>query len=508
MLAFWTYTGEPMTAPFAPRVFPSRAPRPAPYAPSPILWIASILFGLGLSLQALAARGGIDNLRRSAVVDVVEHAKAAVVNIHSERTAQGPAAAELFSLAPSQHRINGMGTGIIIDSRGYIVTNQHVVEDVNVLRVRLADGTTHTASVLSRDHEADLAILKIDAGRPLPTVALGTAKDLMVGETVIAIGNAYGYEHTVTVGVVSAVKRDVNLSKDVSYRGLIQTDACINPGNSGGPLLNINGELIGVNVAIRAGAQGISFAIPVDAMIASASEMLASRRRANASSGMICRDRLSSQPVDFKLTSNKKEKVEPPATDKPATDTCSTALHREVVIEQLEEGGEKNSGVQVGDVVVAVGDTTVSSSLDLERALLERAPGDHVPVTVRRKGAEQKTELVLRTPEKRETSPRDLVWRKLGLRLKTIDPELVTRSSPQLRGGLAILEVDPRGVAEKAGIQRGDILVGLHQWETINLDNVVFVLTNPELPNFNPLCFYILRAGQVRRGWLQQIEAP
>jgi serine protease Do len=500
-----------MTASFAPRVFPIQAPRPTTYAPPPILWSAPILLALSLALPALAARGGIDNLRRSAVVDVVERAKAAVVNIHSERTAQGPAAAELFSLAPSQHRINGMGTGIIIDSRGYIVTNQHVVEDVNVLRVRLSDGTTHTASVVSRDHEADLAILKIDAGRPLPTVPLGTAKDLMVGETVIAIGNAYGYEHTVTVGVVSAVKRDVNLSKDVSYRGLIQTDACINPGNSGGPLLNINGELIGVNVAIRAGAQGISFAIPVDAMIASASEMLASRRRANASSGMICRDRLSSRPIDFKLTSNKKDKTDPPAADKPATDTpqaCSTALHREVVIEQLEEGAEKNTAVQVGDVVVTVGDTAVSSSLDLERALLERSPGDHVPMTVRRKGAAQKIELVLRTPEKREPSPRDLVWRKLGLRLKTIDPELVTRSSPQLRGGLAILEVDPHSVAEKAGIQRGDILVGLHQWETISLDNVVFVLTHPELPNFNPLCFYILRAGQVRRGWLQQIEAP
>jgi serine protease Do len=226
---------------------------------------------------------------------------------------------------------------------------------------------------------------------------------------------------------------------------------------------------------------------------------------------MVCRDRLSSRPVDFKLTSNKKDKADAPATDKAAADTpqtCSIALHREVVIEQLEEGAEKNGGMQVGDVVVAVGDTAVSSSLDLERALLERSPGDHVPMTLRRKGAEQKTELVLRTPEKREPSPRDLVWRKLGLRLKTIDPELVTRSSPQLRGGLAILEVDPHGVAEKAGIQRGDILVGLHQWETINLDNVVFVLTHPELPNFNPLCFYILRAGQVRRGWLQQIEAP
>src|SRR5207244_8943904 len=110
------------------------------------------------------------------------------------RTAMRPATEDLFAVAPSQHRINGMGTGIIIDPRGYIVTNQHVVEDVNVIRVRLADGTTQNAFVLAREHEADLALLKIDAKKPLPTMPLGTASDVMVGETVVAIGNAYGYE--------------------------------------------------------------------------------------------------------------------------------------------------------------------------------------------------------------------------------------------------------------------------------------------------------------------------
>src|SRR5262249_29825556 len=155
-------------------------------------------------------------------------------------------------------------TGILIDPRGYIVTNQHVVDEVSLIRVRLNDGTTHSARVVAREFEADLALLKVDVGRSLPIMPLGTANDLMVGETVIAIGNAYGYEHTVSVGVVSAIKRDVTLNKEVSYKSLIQTDASINPGNSGGPLLNVNGELVGVNVAIRAGAQGIGFAIPVD----------------------------------------------------------------------------------------------------------------------------------------------------------------------------------------------------------------------------------------------------
>src|SRR5438128_1207596 len=216
---------------------------------------------LGLFVPAIPAAP--PNPRRTAIVEVVERVRGAVVNIHSERTVLGPASEELFAHTPSQNRINGMGTGVVIDPRGYIVTNQHVVEDVNVIRVRLADGTTHSARVLTRDHDSDLALLKIDVSRPLPTMPLGTSSDLMVGETVIAIGNAYGYEHTVTVGVISALKRDVTLNKEISYKQLIQTDAAINPGNSGWPLLNVNGHLLAVNVAIRAGAQRIGFAIPV-----------------------------------------------------------------------------------------------------------------------------------------------------------------------------------------------------------------------------------------------------
>jgi serine protease Do len=451
----------------------------------PLAWLVVCLAG---------ARA--ENLRRTPVVDAVERVKAAVVNIHSERTAQGPAAAEMFSLAPSQHRINGMGTGVLFDPRGYIVTNQHVVEDVNVLRVRLSDGSTHTATVLARDHDADLAILKVDTTRPLPTIPLGTSRDLMVGETVIAIGNAYGYEHTVTVGIVSAVKRDVTLNKEISYKGLIQTDASINPGNSGGPLINIKGEMIGINVAIRAGAQGISFAIPVDTMMQAVAEMLASRRRGNATMGMLCRDQVGAETSNVTLSSRKKSESEDPAP-----------LKRDLIIERVEKSGAADeAGLRPGDVVVRAGDIDIGSCLDLERALVDHAAGERVPLTVRRRGSEHKIDLVLQTPERTEASPHDVVWRKLGLRLKAVNPEIVSRASPQLHGGMAVMEVDPHGVAEKAGIQRGDILVGLHQWETLNMENVLYVLNHPDLANFNPLCFYILRSGQVRRGWLQQIE--
>ncbi len=163
----------------------------------------------------------------------------------------------------------------------------------SLLRVRLQDGTAlasprHGPRSRSRPgHHQDRS-----PTNRCPTIPLGTATDLMLGEPVIAIGNAFGYEHTVTRGIVSALKRDVTLNKDVSYKSLIQTDASINPGNSGGPLLNIHGELIGINVAIRAGAQGIGFAIPVDNMMKTATEMLSIKRRTGNSHGIGLKDEM------------------------------------------------------------------------------------------------------------------------------------------------------------------------------------------------------------------------
>ena len=425
------------------------------------------------------------SLRETPVVDVVKRVRDAVVNIHSERTVHGPASDELFALAPSQNRVNGMGTGILIDSRGYIVTNHHVVEDVNLLRVRLADGTAASARVVARDAENDLALLKIDVGRPLPIIPLGTAADLMVGETVIAIGNAYGYEHTVTVGVVSATGRDVTLNKEVSYKQLIQTDASINPGNSGGPLLNVYGELIGVNVAIRAGAQGIGFAIPVDTMMRVAGSMLSGKGRVSGASsvfhGIQLRDEVRS--------------------------TKTEAPQRHTVVERIDDGGPgARAGLQPGDVLMQAGGVSVTSDLELERALLDRTPGEKVALVVRRGTEEQKLELVLDPARSYPTAASDPAWRRLGMRLQPVSPEAVARSHPQLHGGLLVADVRSESAAAKAGIQRGDILVGLHQWEMLTLENVLFVLNHSELASFSPVRFYILREGQVHRGWLQPAE--
>jgi serine protease Do len=424
------------------------------------------------------------NPRRTPVVDAVKRVRAAVVNIHSERNVQGSSTEDLFAGAPSQNRINGMGTGIIIDPRGYIITNHHVVEDVSLLRVRLSDGTSTSARVVARDSEADLALLKIDVNRSLPVMPLGTANDLMVGETVIAVGNAYGYEHTVTVGVVSALKRDVTLNKEVSYKSLIQTDASINPGNSGGPLVNIRGELIGVNVAIRAGAQGIGFAIPVDSMIRVASDMMSVRKRNGTWHGIVGRDR-----VEFSDSDD------------------AGSFQRSLVIERLEANSPAaRSGLQRGDAIIRVGDSTVNCTLDLERALLDLRAGETAPLVVRRGKNEQRLDLALQTADRATPAANELAWKKLGIRLQTVNAELVSRANPQLHGGLAVVELTNEGAAAKAGIQKGDILVGLDKWETLNLENVSYVLTHPDLAGLNPLRFYIIRSGQVHRGWLQHVE--
>ena len=457
--------------------------------------LLALVFLLGTSVlfpSPLFAADAV-NPRRTPVVEVVERVRGAVVNIHSERTTGTIERDEVFvGLAPAQNRVNGMGTGIIIDPRGYIVTNQHVVDDVQLIRVRLSDGSAHSARVIAREFEADLALLKIDTTRPLQTMPLGTASDLMVGETVIAIGNAYGYEHTVSAGVVSAVKRDVTLNKDISYKSLIQTDASINPGNSGGPLVNINGELVGVNVAIRAGAQGIGFAIPVDTMIRVTAEMLNGRRRGGIWHGLVGRDQVHSSLQRALEASGRKPAL--------------WQTRREFIVDRLEAAAPAGkAGLQRGDVVLQIGDQRVECCLDVERAFLDRASGEKLPIVVRRGDEDHRLELVL-SGERTVANPSELIWSKLGVRLTPIASESVARISRQLHGGVLVSEITPGGNAARAGIQRGDILVGLHLWETLSLDNVAFVLSHADLGSFLPLRFYIVRAGQIHSGKLVQLD--
>ena len=254
-----------------------------------------ILIGSALAVLAVAAATARASApptnentdeRRTPVVRAVEKAAPAVVNISTKSVRMVQPyfwmnVPEVFRqqfgdmFKPQRQVVGSLGSGVIISPKGYIVTNAHVVQQAEEIIVTMADESQHKAELVSADLGADLAIIKIAAEKPVAAIRLGTSSDLMIGETAIAVGNPFGYQHTVTTGVVSALDRTIEASATQKYEGLIQTDAPINPGNSGGPLLNIRGELIGINTAIRAGAQGLGFAIPVDKVRAIMVDLLA-----------------------------------------------------------------------------------------------------------------------------------------------------------------------------------------------------------------------------------------
>ncbi len=214
-----------------------------------------------------------DIQRENAVVKVVKKVSSAVVSISSKQRVQNPFFFgdfwDMFGFGPDfdfegpSREEQSLGSGFIVDPSGYILTNEHVVLSGHDIKVTTADGKSFEAKLVGAAPDADLALLKIQSKTPLPYLELGNSDDLMIGETVIAVGNPFGLSKTVTTGVVSATGRTVNSGKR-SYSDFIQTDAAINPGNSGGPLLNILGKVIGVNTAIIKNAQGIGFAIPIN----------------------------------------------------------------------------------------------------------------------------------------------------------------------------------------------------------------------------------------------------
>ena len=421
---------------------------------------------LPLAVAIVAAAAGrpatASEARRSAIVRAIESQRDAVVNIHGQKLVGG-AGEENGELK----RVNGMGTGVVIDARGYVVTNFHVVEGVRRIEVTLSSGKTMAATLVSHDPRTDLAVIKLAADGPLPVVTIGTSSDLMIGEDVLALGNAYGYEHTVTRGIISALHRSVEVSRTQRYDDLIQTDASINPGNSGGPLLNADGQVIGINVAVRAGAQGIGFAIPIDDVLEVVTKLMSVERVDRTWHGIVARpDGRRGAVVEV--------------------------VHR--------ESPAATVGMKAGDLITRVADTPVVRQLDIERALLGRKAGESVSVTVLRAGAEERIELPLAAMKRDAGSVEDRCWREFGLRLQPLAAGKVQKMQSRYRGGMLVTEIRPGGPATEQGIREGDILVGLHVWETITADNVGYVLDKAEEEHLNPIKFYVLRGRETLFG--------
>ena len=304
--------------------------------------VTALVIGL-LVVSGAGTETRAQHSRKTPVVEAVAKTKASIVTIS----------------VPRPGHKDAVGTGIVVDERGYILTNRHVVGGARGVRVRLADGADLTAQVLVVEPKYDLAILRVHADKSLVTLPLAPASDLMVGEQVIAVGHPFGYLNTVSTGIVSALDREITMPTGDVLGGLIQTDASINPGNSGGPLLNINGELIGINVALREGAQGIAFAINADAVKLMLSRHLSALKVGGVCHGLKCDERIVGE----------------------------TGPRQKVIVAAVEqETPAAGAGLKTGDEIVMVANRPVANRFDVERALWDKHPGERVPLRVRRQG--------------------------------------------------------------------------------------------------------------------------
>lgn len=406
--------------------------------------------------------------RRTPVVLAVEKAGPAVVNISTEQIVvrQGdpffgfrdPFFDQYFrdyfdrNARPQEFRAHSLGSGVIIDPEGHVVTNEHVVRKASRIDVTLSDGSKYEGKLLSSDSESDLALVQINSKKPLPAIHLGRSDDLMIGETVIALGNPFGLESTVTTGVVSAKNRSVTLQGHEAYAGLIQTDAAINPGNSGGALVNINGDLIGINVAIRADAQGIGFAIPVDRVREAIKALFNYRLIKKTYIGVRGRDVTADDAAKHKLPTRSGVLVVGVDADSPAA----------------------KAGILAGDVIAAVDAQPVADMLQFFKRMLEKGVGDAVSLRVLRDGKEQVRRLTVAAAPK--PSGAEMARAKLGLAFQPMTAELARSFGLREPAGLIITAVDKAKPGDQAGLERGDVLLRFGGAAIQSLDQLAVAL--------------------------------
>jgi len=389
-----------------------------------------------LPAARVAARGAeSDPARRSLVVDAVEKASPAVVNVSTEVIEErgspfgfqrDPFFDEFFrdfvDPRPQRYKSTSLGSGVIVGADGTIITNVHVVVRATRIHVTLADQREFDATLVGADADSDIAILRVKAGGSLPAIPLGSSSDLMIGETVIAIGNPFGLSHTVTTGVVSAVGRSLR-DEERTYTDFIQTDASINPGNSGGPLLNIRGELVGINTAIYGKAQGIGFAIPVDRARRVMKDLVSYGEVRRAWVGLVVQDLTPDLAQHFGIR------------------------HGVVVADVEPDSPGAAAGFARGDAITRIDGHDVDSHEEFEQRVNDHAEGERMRVTRRRDDRDDDIQLTAATfPAGRAD---ELAWRLLGIEAGADG------------NGLLVKRVRPQSPLARIGLQHGDRLLGL-----------------------------------------------
>ena len=343
-------------------------------------------------------------------------------------------------------RQNGVGSGFIIDANGTILTNYHVVGEAEKITVTLSDGKNFDAKVIGKDQKTDIAVIKIDAGRDLPAVTLGDSDRLEVGEWVIAIGNPFGLDHTITSGIVSAKGRQIGAGP---YDNFIQTDASINPGNSGGPLLNLRGEVVGINTAIfsqTGGNIGIGFAIPTN----SVRDLLPQLR----DKGRVVRGYLGTTV----------QKMTPEIADSLGLKQVEGALVADVV----KGGPAERAGVKVGDIITEFDGKKIKDSSDLPAAVARISPGKSVTVKMVREGKQLSLPIAIGELKDNEIAAA-AQESDFGLTVQPLTPDLAQSLGLDRPEGMVVSAVTPGGAADEAGLRAGDVITQINRRPVKNM---------------------------------------
>lgn len=444
---------------------------------------------------------------RASYADIVERAAPAVVNIEarrkSSRTSQqqqqqqnplmdDPRFREFFDQMPQGQRQppveRGVGSGVIISADGTILTNNHVVEDADDIEIELTDKRTFKAKVVGLDAPSDLAVLKVEGG-DLPFMNLGDSDKVRVGDVVLAIGNPLGIGQTVTSGIISAKGRRTGLGTG-SFENFLQTDAPINRGNSGGALINLTGELIGINSQILSpggaagGNIGIGFAIPSNMVKGVMDQLVKNGKVRRGQLGVLIRD------IDADLAASLNLK-----------DT------RGAVVSDVQPGTPAaKAGVQRYDVVTALNGDRIEDGNSLRNRIAATQPGSEVTLTVMREGKEQQIKVTLgelssetavnerENPQGNQNAPSGEQSGRLGLGLQPLTPEFKRQLQSNADRGLVVTEVDPNGPAAEAGIREQDVILEINRQPVTSFEEVQAAL---EKSGDRPVLILMERRGQV-----------
>ncbi len=454
-----------------------------------IIIIVMITLGLGGFVgpqSAIAAWGDSANLIPGNFTHLAAEARPGVVNIRTVKTVKDGGRVfqhffgqpfrgqdpfrDFFREGPArQFKQHSLGSGFVLDRQGYIVTNNHVIKDADQIKVKLANEKEFDAEVVGRDPNTDLALIKISASEDLTPLQLGNSDKLAVGSWVVAIGSPFGLEQTVTAGIVSAKGRIIGSGP---YDDFIQTDASINPGNSGGPLLNMKGEVVGINTAIVASGQGIGFAIPVDLARGIIEQLKNNGEVTRGWLGVAIQD-LTPELTDYYGLKNQKG----------------------VLVTQIyEDDPADKGGIRPHDIIVAVGDQKVTTTRELSSAIAASRIGKKTAITILRNGTEKIVHVKLKKRDDTTLQARDdrETTSNLGITLSELTPEMATRLGfSEDEQGLLVTQVKNSSKADKAGIRQGDLIKEVNHKKVTTLETYAKQLN--KIQRGDPVSFLIKR---------------